>query len=288
MIRSMTAFASAESATPWGQFACELRSVNHRYLELSVRLPEEFRALEPRLRELVAQRMSRGKLELSLRWKRAQNAAVSLNLNEALAKELARVARELATHAPDLAPGTRFEALAWPGMIVEPEVDAAGQNEAWVSLLNGVLEAFLAARVREGDRLAVFLRERLDGIARTIDDVRAWMPEIRVTQKQRLDARVAELRQGADPARLEQELVLVLSKLDVDEELDRLASHVSEARAILDRPEPAGRRLDFLLQEFNREANTLGSKSVDQRTTRASVELKVLIDQIREQVQNIE
>jgi len=288
MIRSMTAFASAEAQTTWGQFACELRSVNHRYLEVSVRMPEEFRALEPKLREAVAQRMTRGKLDLNLRMKREAQSDVHLKLNAPLARELFRIARELGTHAPDLAPGTRLEALGWPGMIIEPDADVQDQNKAWLKLLERVLEEFVAAREREGERLLVFMRERLDGIERTVADVRGWLPEIRTAQRARLESRLAELKQPADPGRLEQELVLQLSKLDVDEELDRLSAHVAEARAILTRPEPAGRRLDFLLQEFNREANTLGSKSVDQRTTRASVELKVLIEQLREQVQNVE
>jgi len=288
MIRSMTAFASAEASTPWGQFACELRSVNHRYLEVAVRLPEEFRSLEPKLRDAVAQRMSRGKLDLALRMKREAGSNVNLKLNVPLARELFRIARELGTHAPDLAPGTRLEALGWPGMIVEPDADAQEQQQAWLALLERVLADFVAARQREGERLLVFLRERLDGIERTVSDVRGWMPEIRAAQKTRLDAKLAEIQQQVDPGRIEQELVLALSKLDVDEELDRLTAHVAEARAILTRPEPAGRRLDFMLQEFNREANTLGSKSVDQRTTRASVELKVLIEQLREQVQNVE
>ena len=288
MIRSMTAFASAEAQTPWGQFACELRSVNHRYLEVSVRMPEEFRALEPKLRDAIAQRMSRGKLDLNLRMKREAQSDVHLRLNVPLAKELFRIARELGTHAPDLAPGSRMEALNWPGMIIEPDADVQDQNKAWLALLERVLEEFVAARQREGERLLGFMRERLDGIERTVNEVRGFMPEIRTAQRARLDAKLAELKQPADPGRLEQELVLQLSKLDVDEELDRLTAHVAEARSILTRPEPAGRRLDFLLQEFNREANTLGSKSVDQRSTRASVELKVLIEQLREQVQNVE
>jgi len=288
MIRSMTAFASAETALPWGLFACELRSVNHRFLELSMRVPEDVRSIEPRLRELVSQRVTRGKLDLNLRWKREARTELGLRLNEPLARELARLGREIGIHAPDLAPGTRLEALGWPGMILEPEEDASSQTEAWLALLDRTLDEFLAAREREGARLAVFLGERLDGIARTVTDVRGWLPEIRDQQRVRLETKVADLRQSVDPARLEQELVLALSKLDVDEELDRLEAHVAEARQILSRPEPAGRRLDFLLQEFNREANTLGSKSVDQRTTRACVELKVLIEQLREQVQNIE
>lgn len=288
MIRSMTAFAAAESTTPWGQFAVELRSVNHRYLEIALRMPEEFRSLEPRLRERIAARVSRGKLDLSLRWRREAGTGASLKLNDTLAHELARISRELAKIAPELAAGTRFEALAWPGMIVEPEADQGEQQAAWIAVLDSALDQFVANREREGERLAVFLRERLDGIERTVSEVRGWLPEIRTALRTKLENRLAELKQPADPGRLEQELVLSLSKIDVDEELDRLSAHLAEARAILDRPEPAGRRLDFLLQEFNRESNTLGSKSVDVRTTKASVELKVLIEQVREQIQNLE
>lgn len=288
MIRSMTAFATAESATPWGLFAIELRSVNHRYLEIGLRLPEEFRSLEPKLREKIAARINRGKIDLALRWRREAGSVVSLKLNEPLAHELARIARELASHAPDLAPGTRFEALAWPGMIVEPEADTSAQNAAWLAVLDLALADFVAGREREGERLAGFLRERLDAVEKIVAQVRGWLPEIRAALRAKLEGRLAELKQPADPGRLEQELVLSLSKIDVDEELDRLSAHIAEARAILDRPEPAGRRLDFLLQEFNRESNTLGSKSVDVRTTKASVELKVLIEQLREQIQNLE
>jgi len=288
MIRSMTAFASAESVTPWGLFAIELRSVNHRYLEIALRMPEEFRSLEPRLREKIAARISRGKIDLSLRWRREAGSTASLKLNDTLAHELARIARELAKIAPDLAPGTRFEALAWPGMIVEPEADQGEQQTAWLSVLDEALDGFVANREREGERLAGFLRERFDAIERTVAQVREWLPDIRTALRAKLEARLADLKTPVESGRVEQELVLSLSKIDVDEELDRLSAHLEEARAILDRPEPAGRRLDFLLQEFNRESNTLGSKSVDVRTTKASVELKVLIEQVREQIQNLE
>jgi uncharacterized protein (TIGR00255 family) len=288
MIRSMTAFASAEQATPWGPFAIELRSVNHRYLEIALRLPEEFRSIEPKLRERIASRISRGKIDVSLRWRREAAGGASLKLNVELANELARISRELAHIAPDLAPGTRFEALAWAGMIVEPESDQSEQHAAWLKVLDLALDQFVASREREGERLAGFLRERLDAIERTVAQVREWLPTIRDGLRAKLEGRLAELKQPADPGRLEQELVLSLSKIDVDEELDRLTAHVAEAREILDRPEPAGRRLDFLLQEFNRESNTLGSKSVDVRTTKAAVELKVLIEQVREQIQNLE
>jgi uncharacterized protein (TIGR00255 family) len=288
MIRSMTAFAAFEERTTWGTLAWELRSVNHRYLELSLRLPDDFRALEPRLRERTAARISRGKIDLSLRLRGAQAAGGGLTLNGPLAHELARLSRELAGHAPDLAPGTRLEALAWPGMIVAPEQDLAALHEAASASFEQALDDFIATREREGARLRSVLLERVDAVEAIATQVRQWLPEIRAGLRARLEARLADLKVPLDPGRLEQELVLGLQKLDVDEELDRLGSHLAEARRILDRPEPAGRRLDFLLQEFNREANTLASKSVDARTSQAGVELKVLIEQLREQVQNIE
>jgi uncharacterized protein (TIGR00255 family) len=288
MIRSMTAFATREAQTPSGQLVWELRSVNHRFLELGLRLPEEFRALESRLRERAAARIARGKVDVALRWRPQAGAAAQLRLNEPLAAELARLLREINGRVPDLAPGTRLEALAWPGMIIEPEADTASLHDAALAAFEDALDDFVATREREGDRLRSVLVERLDQIAAIAARVREWLPEIRVALRARLDAKLAELKQPLDPGRLEQETVLGLQKIDVDEELDRLAAHVAEARRILDRPEPAGRRLDFLLQEFNREANTLGSKSVDTRTSQSSVELKVLIEQLREQVQNLE
>lgn len=284
----MTAFASREEPTPHGQLVWELRSVNHRFLELALRLPEEFRTLEPRLRERTAARVSRGKVDVSLRFRAAPGAGAALALNLPLATELARVARELAARMPDLAPGTRLEALAWPGMLIEAETDRAPLQQLALESFERALEDFVQTRAREGARLAAFLAERLDAIEATCEQVRGWLPAIRAGLKARLEARLADLKLPLDPGRMEQELVLNLQKLDVDEELDRLAAHVAEARRVLGTPEPAGRRLDFLLQEFNRESNTLGSKSVDQRTSQAAVELKVLIEQLREQVQNLE
>jgi uncharacterized protein (TIGR00255 family) len=288
MIRSMTAYAQREEATPAGLVVWELRSVNHRYLELSLRLPDELRALEPRLRERVGSRIQRGKIDLSGRLRSTQEQTAGLALNVALAQELARMSRELAAHAPDLAPGTRIEALAWPGMILAPEQDLASLHDATANAFDRALDDFIAGREREGVRLRGFLLERIATVESIVAQVRGWLPEIRTALRARLDARLADLKTPLDPGRLEQELVLGLQKIDVDEELDRLTAHIAEARRILDRPEPAGRRLDFLLQEFNREANTLASKSVDQRTSQAGVELKVLIEQLREQVQNIE
>jgi uncharacterized protein (TIGR00255 family) len=286
MIRSMTAFASGERATPWGTLGCELRAVNHRFLELGVRLPDELRALEPALRERVASRVARGKLDLTLRL-RPPEGGVSLHLNPRVLDELSTLAGELQARCPSLQ--VQFtDLLQFPGVLQSGAADAEALQAAALSLLDQVLADFVAAREREGANLAAVIGERVEAIARRASDVRALMPTIRAGQRAKLEARLADLAQPADPGRLEQELVLSLQKLDVDEELDRLDSHVTEIRRVLVQKEPVGRRLDFLLQEFNREANTLGSKSVDTRTSQAAVELKVLIDQVREQIQNIE
>jgi uncharacterized protein (TIGR00255 family) len=286
MIRSMTAFAGAERITPWGTLGCELRSVNHRFLEVGVRLPEELRALEPQLRERVAARISRGKLDLMLRL-RAPDAAQTLAVNEPLVEQLAVLAQRLGARFPQLQ--VQFaDLLQLPGVLQGQTVDAAALQAQALELLDEVLAEFVAAREREGGKLAAAILERVDAVERIAGEVKELIPAIREGQRAKLAARLADLPHPVDPGRAEQELVLWLQKLDVDEELDRLGSHIKEIRRVLRQPEPAGRRLDFLLQEFNREANTLGSKSVDSRTSNAAVELKVLIDQIREQVQNLE
>jgi uncharacterized protein (TIGR00255 family) len=285
-IRSMTAYASGERSTPWGTLGCELRAVNHRFLELSTRLPDELRALEPAMRERVSARVSRGKLDLTLRL-RPSEGAVSLQVDEALVERLGELAAGLRGRFPDMRVGL-VELLQFPGVLQSQAADPGELQAEAVTLVDAVVSDFLAAREREGGKLVTAILERVDGIERIAGEVRGLVPLIREGQRAKLQARLAELAQGADPARVEQELVLSLQKLDVDEELDRLASHVDEIRRVFRQKEPVGRRLDFLLQEFNREANTLGSKSVDARTSNAAVELKVLIDQIREQVQNIE
>ena len=286
-IRSMTAYAAGERATPWGVLGCELRAVNHRFLELGVRLPDDLRASEPALRERVASRVSRGKLELVMRL-RAPEAAAGLQLNEAMVDELARLNIALTATFPGLRTSLT-ELLQYPGVVQGRGVDSEALQREVLALMDVVLDDFVAAREREGARLAAVIAERAGAIAAIAADVRTLVPQIRTGQRQKLETRLADLAQPAEPARVEQELVLWLQKLDVDEELDRLDSHLAELRRILKGgKEPVGRRLDFLLQEFNREANTLGSKSVDARTSNAAVELKVLIDQVREQIQNIE
>lgn len=286
MIRSMTAFASGERATPWGTLGCELRSVNHRFLEIGVRLHDELRSLEPVLRERIASRVARGKLDITLRL-RAPEGGNGLQLDPTRLRELSELSIDMAARFPGL--HTDFtQLLQFPGVLQAQTTDAAALQEQALALLDEVLDEFVASREREGGKLAAVINERVDAIARIAGEVRTLMPVIRTGQRMKLETRISELSQPLEPGRLEQELVLWLQKLDVEEELDRLDSHVTEARRVLKLREAVGRRLDFLLQEFNREANTLGSKSVDARSSAAAVDLKVLIDQVREQIQNIE
>lgn len=286
MIRSMTAYAGGERATPWGTLGCELRSVNHRFLEVGTRLPEELRALEPQLRERVAARISRGKLDLVMRL-RAPEAAPSLAVDDVLVDQLGDLARRLHSRFPDMRINFT-DLLQYPGVLRGEATNAAALQAEALALLEEVVDGFVAAREREGAKLTAAISERVDAVERIAGEVRELIPAIREGQRAKLAARLADLPHPVDPGRAEQELVMWLQKLDVDEELDRLGSHIGEIRRVLRQREPVGRRLDFLLQEFNREANTLGSKSVDSRTSNAAVELKVLIDQIREQVQNLE
>ncbi|GIX34675.1 MAG: hypothetical protein KatS3mg126_0454 [Lysobacteraceae bacterium] len=285
MIRSMTAYASTERPTAFGLLWAEMRSVNHRYLELSLRLPEELRALEPVLRERIAGHLQRGKVELSLRLRGTASSAMVLNTD--LLDQLAQMACEARQRFPQIEVELA-QLLQFPGLLQRAEIDPEALQLEALAALDALLAAFTAARQREGARLAVLMRERLDAIEALVTQVREWLPDIRRGLEQKLRERLAGLRESADPSRLEQELVLGLSRIDVDEELDRLSVHLAEARRILELDQPVGRRLDFLMQEFNREANTLGSKSVDPRTSQAAIDLKVLIEQLREQVQNIE
>jgi uncharacterized protein (TIGR00255 family) len=285
MIRSMTAYASAETTGPAGTLSCELRTVNHRYLELSPRLPDDLRAFESQLRERVAAKLSRGKLDLTVR--RSDSRSESLQINHALLARLSEISLDIDARFPKMR--IEFtELLRFPGVMQQAEMDPEAQQATLFDVLDRALDALTATREREGEKLAAILRERLDAIENVVSEVRRWMPEIRTALRTRLETRLADLKQPVEPGRLEQELVLQITRTDVDEELDRLSTHIGETRRVLGLKEPVGRRLDFLMQEFNREANTLGSKSVDARSTNAAVELKVLIEQMREQVQNIE
>jgi len=289
MIHSMTGFASAEHQYDFGRLAWEVRSVNHRYLEIGFRVPEEFRALEPEIRRILGLHLSRGKVDATLRYTPA--AAVnssSLALNSDLAGSLLKLHKELQNlsdvdQEPDLQ-----SLLRWPGVVEEQAPDPQPLREAAANLLAEAARDLQAARGREGEQMDLAIRERLDGVEKWVSQIREWLPEIRESLRQKLLGRVEDLQQPLEPGRLEQEVAFLAQKIDVDEELDRLSAHVKETLLVLQRDDPVGRRLDFLMQEFNRESNTLSSKSVDKRTTQASVELKVLIEQMREQVQNIE
>jgi uncharacterized protein (TIGR00255 family) len=284
----MTAFARADADTPWGYLACELRSVNHRYLEFSAKLPEDLRALETRIRELAARHVERGKLDCQLRLQARETSGGDLELDEAQVRRVLAVGERVRSFSSVVVPLRTVDVLRWPGVLKTVPVDAEALAEAALALVDRALQELVATRVREGERLRQFIQQRLDAMAVIVAEVRRILPEITSAFRERLVARLQEVRAQLDANRIEQEIVLFASRSDVTEELDRLETHIGEVRRVLGQAGPAGRRLDFLTQEFNREANTLASKAVDIRMTNAGVELKVLIEQMREQVQNIE
>jgi len=288
MIRSMTAFARASSEQAGAELTWELRSVNHRYLEAFVRLPEELRAMEPLVRERVTARLGRGKLECVLRCSWAPAQATVLEIDKPRLKAVLDACREIETRSSEATSPGVMELLRWPGVVREPEPDTGAAQQHALELLDEALNELVATREREGEQIKGLLGVRLEGIDTQVAKARARLPEVQQKMRTKMETKLADLAAKADNDRLEQELVILAQKLDIDEELDRLDGHVAETRRVLERDEPVGRRLDFLMQEFNREANTLGSKSADGETTAVSVELKVLIEQMREQVQNVE
>ena len=288
MIRSMTAFARASSEQAGAELTWELRSVNHRYLEAFVRLPEELRAMEPLVRERVTARLGRGKLECVLRCSWAPAQATVLEIDKPRLKAVLDACREIETRSSEATSPGVMELLRWPGVVREPEPDTGAAQQHALDLLDEALDELVATREREGEQIKGLLGVRLEGIDTQVAKARARLPEVQQKMRTKMETKLADLAAKADNDRLEQELVILAQKLDIDEELDRLDGHVAETRRVLERDEPVGRRLDFLMQEFNREANTLGSKSADGETTAVSVELKVLIEQMREQVQNVE
>ena len=287
MVHSMTAFARVESASAHGTLSWELRSVNHRYLEPHLRLPDAFRDLEGAVREALRQDLSRGKVECTLRFAEANNEQ-SLQINQHRARQLVAAAEQVAALISQPAPLNPLEVLAWPGVLVADAADPQALNNAALKLFRQALDELKSGRAREGGELARLLNERLDAITTEVATLRELVPEMLANQRHKIETRFTEMRAELDPQRLEQELVILAQKSDVAEELDRLNTHVSEVRRVLKAGGTAGRRLDFLMQELNREANTLGSKAFDPRSTQAAVNLKVLIEQMREQVQNIE
>ncbi|WP_246628563.1 YicC/YloC family endoribonuclease [Methylomagnum ishizawai] len=285
----MTAFAGAEREVQGWRFAWELRSVNHRYLDVALRLPDALRFLEPEARNRIAGRIKRGRVDATLSWKKTEQGEAAIHVNRALVAQLLAAAREVeALGGAALSGFNAFEVLKWPGALHEPEADREALAAAVLDLLAEALDKMVAGRGAEGRLLAGFIEERCLKMKEQVGAARARLPEVLQAMRQKVVARLQEVAANPDADRLEQELVYLAQKLDVAEELDRLGAHIDEVLRTLKQKEPVGRRLDFLLQELNREANTLGSKSADAETTRASVEMKVLIEQMREQIQNIE
>jgi uncharacterized protein (TIGR00255 family) len=284
----MTAFARHEAQTDLGTLSWEIRSVNHRYLEVGFRLDESFRSLEMAMRKLVSDTLSRGKVEVTLRYKAPEQQKDALEINQALAETVVSRYQQLASLSDAAAPLDMMKVLQWPGVIQTESLDQEALATLVMQSLQEALADLVATREREGAALQTMIEQRCQQISDIAAQVRDLMPTILETQRNKLQEKVQELAVNLEPERLEQEVVLLAQKSDVAEELDRLQSHVKEVEHVLKRDEPIGRRLDFLMQELNREANTLGSKSIDTGTTRFSVDLKVLIEQMREQIQNIE
>jgi uncharacterized protein (TIGR00255 family) len=288
MTYSMTAFARQEINHAWGGLIWELRSVNHRYLDISLRLPEDLRRLEPAVRELLGRRLERGKVEASLRFIVSEDSSGAYDIDLQRVTRLLETSKSLVAEEVGLQPLRVIDILRWPGVIKPPELDMDNIADDAINLLNSAIDELSAMRQREGVNLDQLIRQRLDGVEKTVQSVQEIQPEVAQQYRQRLLQRMQEVKQELDPNRLEQEVVLFAQKSDVAEELERLLSHVTEVRAVLARKEAIGRRLDFLMQELFREANTLAAKAVNLRMTNAAVELKVFIEQMREQVQNIE
>jgi uncharacterized protein (TIGR00255 family) len=288
MIRSMTGFARRERQGPWGTLVCELRTVNHRYLEISLRLPDELKALDNDIRQSIGAQLRRGKVDANLYLKSAAGTQRSLELDPQLLDELLGKIEQLRSRLPNAAGVSPLDLLRWPGVVRDAEVDASPVLAAALEVLREALTELNDTRSREGQRIRELLLSRCNAMRSQVQSVHTRLPEISTRLRERIVERISQLGVTPDAERLEQELVLYAHKMDVDEELDRLRSHLDEVTAVLDSKEPAGRRLDFLMQELNREANTLSSKSQDVETTRAAVDMKVAIEQMREQVQNVE
>ena len=288
MMLSMTAFARQQLEQDWGSLTWEIRSVNHRYLETSVRVPETFRRLEIVIRETVRKRLSRGKVECQLRYQSVENSTTEINLNQNLVFKLLNANKEIEEMTGSSGSLSNMEILRWPGVVSDQQMDTASIDKQAIRLFSLALDDLISSREREGEELKGFVQKRLDAIREIVISIRAKMPEILTVQKQNLLDKIEDLKAELDSARVEQEIVLLTQKADVDEELDRLDSHLNEVQRVIDTKGQKGRRLDFLMQELNREANTLSSKSIVVDTTRSAVELKVQIEQMREQIQNIE
>ncbi len=288
MIRSMTAFARAESEQPWGSAQLELRSVNNRYLDIAPRLPDELRPLESVVRERIGAKLGRGKVDCVFKISYASDRDTAFTLNLTIAEQVVRAIEQIQPLLENAHAVTPMEVLRWPGVIQASVPDLKAIQATAIELLDGALSELIAMRTREGEKITAMIVQRCDNIESIVSSLRVRVPKILAEIRRKLEARLEELKAQPDQERLEQEMLYLAQKLDITEELDRLDAHLSEVRQVLESEEPVGRRLDFLMQELNREANTIGSKSSDAETTRSSVDLKVFIEQIREQVQNVE
>jgi uncharacterized protein (TIGR00255 family) len=288
MIQSMTAFARSQAQGKWGSATCEVRSMNHRFLEMSVRVPEILHELEVSMRERIRHHIKRGKIECHLRYQASERVGAEIVINSTLAQQLCVANQKISALLANPGSVNPMDILNWPGVVQLAEVDLDVIQEEILKLLDHALLDLIEARAREGVELNKLFVQRLEEMKVELLKVRKRIPEILQAQRERLITRFKDAELELDAMRLEQEMVMFAQKTDVAEELDRLDAHISEVQRILKHGGVAGRRLDFLMQELNREANTLGAKSVDVDTTRSSVELKVLIEQVREQVQNVE
>lgn len=288
MPRSMTGFARIETQHAWGHLICEIRSVNHRYLEPNFRLSESLRSLEPYLRDNLRKRLGRGKVDLVLALKMDEGQAKTSDFDAELAKSIIAMAAQVGGMATQSAPLNPLEVLQWPGVMKAQELDQKELETQAKETFAKTVNELIANREREGNELAAFIEQRLQGVEETVELLRPRIPELLAAQEEKLRSKLQALKMEVDEDRLTQELVYLAQKADVAEELDRLEAHVVEVRLALKQKDPVGRRLDFLMQELNREANTLSSKSNASDTTLSAVDLKVMIEQMREQVQNIE
>jgi len=288
MLKSMTGFGRNALDTDRGELQWELRSVNHRYLEVSVRMPEELRGLESVVRERIAAQLGRGKVEATLRLRAGQGAVSGQTLDKQALESLAGALQQVRDIIPDTAAIDPLQVLQMPGVVAAADDQQDVLAQRTLTCLDGAINDLVATRTREGEKTTHMLLERTEKIAAHLEQLKQHRPAVVALQREKLNAKLTELDIEHNEHRLEQELVFLAQRLDIDEELDRLAAHVSEFNKAVKRSGPVGRRLDFLMQEFNREANTIGSKASDLDTTGASVDLKVLIEQMREQVQNVE
>ena len=288
MIHSMTAFARGQSQGAWGSAVCELKSVNHRYLEIRVHLPDALHELEQLMHEYLRKHLKRGKIECYFRFQPGELSDRPIQINSALAKRLIQANQEIAQWCSGMATVNPMDILHWPGVIQTPEVSHEGLQQNMLSLLEASVQELIATRQREGAELKLIFLQRLASISHELAKAKASIPGILSHQRERLLKHFKDAQIEMDKQRLEQEMVMFTQKMDVTEEIERIETHVLEVRRVLEEGGLIGRRLDFLMQELNREANTLGAKSVDVETTHASLEMKVLIEQLREQMQNVE